>query len=108
MAEVDLEKMTATELRDYALKKHPEITGVHAMKKEDLAAAIHRARGEEVAEKKKKKSAGKVKAGKKELKQQIRKLRSEKETLLQGKDKTALSRLRKKMKRLKRLTKKAA
>lgn len=50
----------------------------------------------------------KVKVDKKELKKQIRAIKSEKNQLLQGKDKKALSRIRKKIKRLKRLTKKAA
>ncbi len=108
MAEVDLEKMTATELRDFALAHHPEITGVHAMKKEELVAAIHKARGEAVAEKGKKKAAGKKKTDKKELKKQIRLLQTEKMKLIEQKNKTALSRMRKKIKRLKRLTQKAA
>ena len=38
--------MTATELRDFALKNNSDITGVHAMKKKDLLLAIHQARGE--------------------------------------------------------------
>ena len=109
MAEQDLEKMTATELRDFALKEHPDITGVHAMKKEELILAIRKARGEEVKEaSKKKKAAGKAEVDKKELKQKIRSLKAEKEKLLQAKDKKALFRLRKKVKRLKRLTQKAA
>ena len=109
MAEVDLEKMTATELRDYALKNHPDITGVHAMKKEDLIPAIRKARGEEVKETHKKKKGGpKVSLDKKELKQKIRTLKSEKEKLLESKDATKLARLRKRIKRYKRLTKRAA
>ncbi len=101
MAEDELEKMTAPELRELALKEHPEITGVHAMKKEDLVAAIHQARGD-AAQKKK---AGTGKTG---LKKQIRELKAEKQKLRESKDKVAASRLRKKIKRLKRLTKKAA
>jgi hypothetical protein len=109
MAEVDLEKMTATELRDYALKNHPDITGVHAMKKEELIVAIKKARGEEVKEApKKKKAVGKVKADKKTLKEKIRALKAEKEKIIQVKDKKALSKIRKKIKKLKRMTKRAA
>lgn len=109
MAGEDLEKMTATELRDYALKNHPALTGVHAMKKEELIVAIRKARGEEVKETpKKKKSVGKVKIEKKVLKQKIHQLKSEKDKLLQSKDKKALYRLRRKIKRFKRLTKRAA
>jgi protein-arginine kinase activator protein McsA len=107
--EKDLEKMTATELRDYALKEHPDITGVHAMKKEELIPAIRKARGEEVKETpKKKKAAKKVKVEKKALKEKIRQLKSEKEKILHSADKKILARLRKKIKKLKRLTKKAA
>jgi hypothetical protein len=108
MEEKDLEKLTATELRELALKQYPDITGVHAMKKEELIAAIHKARGEAVKETKKKKSAAKVQIDKKELKKQIRLLKTEKDKLLHGKDKKALAKVRKKIKRLKRLTKRAA
>jgi hypothetical protein len=108
MEEKELEKMTATELRDLALKEHPDITGVHAMKKEDLMAAIYKARGEAVKETKKKKVAAKVHIDKKELKKQIRLLKTEKDKLLHGKDKKALAKVRKKIKKLKRLTKRAA
>jgi len=104
----DLEKMTATELREYALQNYPDITGVHALKKEELLAAIHKARGEVVKETKKKKIKAKVKIEKKELKQQIRVLKTEKEKLLRTNNKKALARMRKKIKRLKRLTKRAA
>jgi hypothetical protein len=44
--EKPLEKMTAKELREIALEI-PEIEGVHAMKKEELLAAIREARGAE-------------------------------------------------------------
>jgi hypothetical protein len=108
MAEEDLEKMTATELRDYALQNHPEIVGVHAMKKEDLVVAIRKSRGEEVKEKPGKKKGTAKGQDKKALKQQIRVLKSEKDKLLHSKDKKALAKLRKKIKRYKRLTKRAA
>ncbi len=65
MEEKELEKMTATELRDLALKEHPDITGVHAMKKEEILAAIHKARGEAVKETEKEKAEGKVQIDKK-------------------------------------------
>ena len=108
MDEMDLEKMTATELRELTLKQYPDITGVHAMKKEELIAAIHKARGEAVKETKKKKVAVKVEIDKKELKKQIRLLKTEKENLLHGKDEKALAKVRNKFKKLKRLTKRAA
>jgi protein-arginine kinase activator protein McsA len=107
MADQDLEKMTAVQLRELAREKYPDITGVHAMKKEELLRAIRHARGEEVVEKKK---APKVKAiiDKKEAKRQIRALKSERDTLIQAKNRKALAKIRKKIKKLKRLTKKAA
>lgn len=108
MEEIDLEKMTVAEVRDFAVKEYPAITGVEAMEKEALIAAIHKARGEAVKETKKKEVAAKVQNDKKELKKQIRLLRSEKEKLLHEKDKKALARVRKKIKKLRRLTRAAA
>ena len=104
----ELEKMTAVELRELALKDYPGITGVHAMKKEELIIAIHQARGESVKEVKKKKHPAKVKADKKELKKKIRQLKEAKAKLLEEGNKKSLERLRKKIKRLKRLTQRAA
>ncbi|MCX5916156.1 MAG: transcription termination factor Rho [Deltaproteobacteria bacterium] len=107
MADVDLEKMTATELRDYALKNHPDVTGIHAMEKEELMAAIKKARGEEVKETKKKKVKAKVKIEKKALKEKIHALKAERAKILQAKDPKALARLRKRIKKYKRMTKRA-
>ncbi len=109
MAEDDLEKMTAVELRELALQQYPDITGVHAMKKEELVAAIHQARGEVVKEQKKKKKGGPpTKVEKKDLKKRIRRLKTDRDKFLQGKDHKALARVRKKIKRLKRMAKRAA
>jgi len=107
MADQDLEKMTAVQLRELAHKEHPDITGVHAMKKEELLKAIHEARGEKVVDKKKAPKV-KVKIGKKDAKRQIRELKSQRDILIQGKNKKALAKLRRKIKKLKRVTKKAA
>jgi len=104
----ELEKMTAVELRELALKEYPNITGVHAMKKEELIIAIHQARGESIKEIKKKKSPVKVKADKKELKKKIRQLKEAKAKLFEEGNKKSLKRLRKRIKRLKRLTQRAA
>jgi hypothetical protein len=104
----DLEKMTAVELRELALKEYPGLTGVHALKKEELVLAIHQARGEVVKEIKKKKKAGKVKADKKEIKNRLRQLQEKKNELLAGGSKKDLLRLRRRIKRLKRMTQKAA
>ena len=104
----NFEDMTATELREYALKHHPDIAGVHAMKKEDLLKAIYKARGETPPEKKKappEKAAVDVSA----IKKKIRLLMGEKEKLRQGEgSRKALNHLRRKIKRFKRLTRKAA
>jgi hypothetical protein len=108
MEEKDLEKMTATELREFILKNYPDITGVHAMKEEELLLAIHKARGEVVKEAKKKKKVVKGKVDKKELKKQIRLLKTERGKFLQENNKNALAKVREKIKKLKRLTKKAA
>lgn len=105
---MDLEKMTAVELRELALKEYPQITGVHAMKKEDLVIAIHQARGESAKETKKKKTLAKVKVDKKELKKKIRELKETKNAALAEGDKKQLQRLRKRIKRLKRMTQRAA
>ena len=107
MADQDLEKMTAVQLRELAHKDHPEITGVHAMKKEELLKAIREARGEKVVDKKKAPKV-KVKIDKKDAKRQIRELKSQRDAFIQGKNKEALAKIRKKIKKLKRLTKKAA
>ena len=47
MEEKDLEKLTATKLREIA-KQYDEITGASAMKKEELIIAIRTARGEDL------------------------------------------------------------
>ena len=104
----DLEKMTAVELRELALKDYPSLTGVHALKKEELVLAIHKARGEVVKEIKKKKGAGKVNVDKKEIKNRLRQLKEKKNELLAGGSKKDLIRLRRRIKRLKRMTQKAA
>ncbi|RPJ03697.1 MAG: transcription termination factor Rho, partial [Deltaproteobacteria bacterium] len=50
--EKPLERLTAKELREMALGL-PDIQGVHAMKKEELIAAIRKAKGLPEAEEKK-------------------------------------------------------
>ncbi len=79
MAAEDLEKMTATEPKEEGKEKPEE-----------------------------KKSTAKGQIDKKALKQQLRVLKSEKDKLLHSHDKKGLAKLRKKIKRYKRLTKKKA
>lgn len=96
-----LEKMTAKELRDLALTI-PEITGVHAMNKEEVLAAIKKARG--IQEDPKKKGDRSVR----QLKEKIKELRLKKEELRGKKDRKALDQLRRRINRLKKKTRKAA
>lgn len=96
-----LEKMTAKELRDLALTI-PEITGVHAMNKEEVLAAIKKARG--IQEDPKKKGDQSIRA----LKQKIKELRVKKEELRGEKDRKALDHIRRRISRLKKKTRKAA
>jgi len=99
--EKPLEKMTAKELRDLALTI-PEITGVHAMNKEEVLAAIKKARG--IREDPKKKGDRSIR----QLKQKIKELRIKKEELRAKKDRKALDHLRRRISRLKKKTRKAA
>ncbi len=110
-AAIDFEKMTVVDLREYALKNHPNIAGVSAMKKEALLLAIYEARGETPPEVKKKAEAISAahKAGKKKaLKEKIRLLRADLAKLRAEKKPKDLVHLRRKIKRLKRQTRKAA
>jgi hypothetical protein len=101
MEEKDLEKLTATKLREIA-KQYEGIIGVHAMKKEELIHAIRDARGEPQKPVKKEKlhTIG-------SLKKQINKLKEEKKAVLK-KDKKTITALRRKIKRYRRLTRKFA
>jgi hypothetical protein len=100
--EKDLEKLTATKLREIA-KQYEEITGAHAMKKEELIVAIHRARGEPV------KSVKKDETHTIEtVKKKIRTLKQEKKSALEKKDKKALSLVRKQIKKYRRKTRRLA
>jgi len=97
----ELEKLTAIKLREIA-KEYDEITGASAMKKDELVVAILKARGEPIKEVKKdtKKVA--------DVKKQIRKLKSEKDTSLAEKDGKKTVQLRKQIKKLKRQTRQLA
>ena len=109
--EKPLEKMTAKELREMALGL-PGVHGVHAMKKEELVAAIRKAKGLTEPEPKKEK----VVVAKKEkvvltvaqLKQKVRELRLKKEEALQQRNLKMEKILRKQISRLKKKTRRAA
>lgn len=96
-----LEKMTAKELREIAMKI-PGVEGVHAMKKEKLIEVIKEAKG--IKEEK-------VISGKdtiKELKAKISMLKKEKEEARLAKDKRKVEILRRRINRLKKQTRKIA
>jgi phage/plasmid primase-like uncharacterized protein len=107
MEERDLTKMTVTKLRKEA-KKYTSIQGAHAMKKEELIKAIADARGEVVELKKKPKKKKKKAVSISEIKHQIKELRLKKEETRKAHDKKAIDRLRKKIKKLKRYSRKFA
>jgi hypothetical protein len=108
MEEKDLTKMTVTKLREEA-KKYMSIQGVHTMKKEELIRAIADARGEPIEIKKKKPKKKKKKVVNiADVKKQIKELKTKKEEARKAKDKKGIDRLRKKIKFLKRQTRKFA
>jgi hypothetical protein len=99
--EKPLEKMTAKELRDVALTI-PEITGVHGMNKEEVLAAVKKARGIKEAP---------IKKGDRsmrQLKEKVKELRGKKVEFREKNDKKAINQLRRRISRLKKKTRKAA
>lgn len=100
-AEKPLEKMTAKELREIALSI-PEIEGVHSMNKEELLAAVKRARG--IEDTVKKKSDTSIR----NLKRKIKELKSKREEARKNKDRKLVDALRKRISGLKKMTRRAA
>ena len=109
--EKPLEKLTAKELREMALGL-PGVHGVHAMKKEELIAAIRTAKGITEPEPKKEKHVAikkeKVVLSVAELKQKVKELRAKRVQLLEEKNWKMAQILRKRISRLKKKTRKAA
>lgn len=109
--EKPLEKLTAKELREMALGL-PGIHGVHAMKKEELIAAIRTAKGITEPEPKKEKrivaKKEKVVLTASQLKQKVKELRVKREEILQQKKWRMAEILRKRISRLKKMTRRAA
>ncbi len=100
--EKPLEKMTSTELREYALDMG-EISGVHGMNKEELIAAIKEVKGI----KDEGKAAKTVNI--RELKEKAAMARAKKlEAIAAGESRARINVLRKKANRLKKQTHKAA
>lgn len=109
--EKPLDKMTATELREFALEKKIEgLTGVHAMKKEELLKAIKEALGikEEEPAKKAKGPAIKKEVNVKEVKQKIMQLKAQQKEAISSADKKKAKVLRRRINRLKKQSKRAA
>lgn len=100
--EKPLDKMTATEMRKYALDLG-EISGVHGMNKEELLGAIKQVKGI--------KDEGKVteKVSMRDLKEKAAGMRAKKLSAIAGKEPQAkIDILRKKANRMKKRTRKAA
>jgi len=100
--EKPLDKMTATEMRKYALDMG-EITGVHGMNKEELLAAIKKVKGI--------KDEGKTteKVSMRDLKEKAQEMRAKKqEAMVAGEAPKKIDILRKKANRLKKRTRRAA
>lgn len=109
--EKPLEKMTAKELREMALGL-PGIAGVHAMKKEELLVAIRKAKGIPEPELKKEKKV-RVKKEKviltaAQLKQKMKELKAKREEILQQRNLKMAQILRKRINRLKKMTRRIA
>ena len=104
--EKPLDKMTAIELREFALAKDLGISGVHAMKKEELLPAVKEALG--IKDEEPAKKAVEVKATVGEMKKKILVLKEEKKTALASKDKKKITVLRRRINRLKKRSKKVA
>jgi hypothetical protein len=104
--EKPLDKMTVKELREIALGIEG-LTGVHAMKKDELLQRVKEARGIQDEAPPKKKAVKKdldVKA----LKGKIARLKQEKAAAREAKDKKQTDILRRRINRLKKMTRKAA
>jgi hypothetical protein len=112
-AEKPLDKMTVVELREALKKEVPDITGVTGMKKDQLLETLKEVRGIKdkapAKTKKKKKTAGpKKEMSVSEMKQEIVRLRAEKESIRQDGDKRKIEIIRRRINRLKKMTRKAA
>jgi hypothetical protein len=108
--EKSLDKMTATELREVAAGI-PEITGAHGMKKDELLAAIKKAKGIEETvpvKKKKKTTTASSLMTVKEMKAKIVQLRKEQGEVRQGGDRKQMKIMRRRLNRLKKKTRRLA
>lgn len=108
--EKPLEKLTAKELREMALGL-PDIHGVHAMKKEELLVAIRKAKGIPEPELKKGKAGAKkekVILTAAQLKQKAKELKVKREEWLQQRNFKMAEILKKRIRQLKKKTRRVA
>ncbi|MDY7035406.1 MAG: transcription termination factor Rho [Thermodesulfobacteriota bacterium] len=103
--EKSLDKMTSKELREIA-REIPDLTGVHAMKKEELLKVIREAKG--IQEEKPIKKKIPKKFDLKGLKKNIRILKEEKNAAHLAKDRKKVDILRRRINRMKKRTRKIA
>lgn len=109
--EKPLEKMTVKDLKEIAKEiPHDHEVAVIDMNKEQLIAFIKQARGikEEVHEKKKKVKKAKIVLTKQDIKAKIKKLKEEKASGAGQADKKKIHLLRRRISRLKKLSRKVA
>lgn len=99
--EKPLDRMTAKELREVALKI-PEITGVHGMNKGELLSAIKETRG--IVDEQAKKSG----VSTRQIKKKIQELRVLKAQANESKDTAKAKMLRRRISRLKKKTRRVA
>jgi len=103
-----LEKLTVKELREIAMR-YPHEKAISEMKKEELIAFIKEVMGvKEEGEGVRKKLKAKVKMGKAEIKVRIRELKAKRLEAKKGKDKKSLYILRRRISRLKKLSRRLA
>lgn len=98
----ELEKLTAPKLRELALEKYPNLTGVSGMKKEELVEAIIAEDVKLGLRPKEEGRAARAQMGVTQLKAAIRELKKTRDAALQGKDRQGLARVRLQVKRMKR------
>jgi hypothetical protein len=96
-----LEKMTVKDLRE-AAKDIPGITGVHAMKKDELIVEIKKAKG--IVDEPVKKADASIS----ELKQKIKGLKVERQAALEAKDRKKATIFKRRISRLKKKTRRVA
>ena len=99
--EKPLEKMTVTDLREMA-KEIPEISGVHGMKKEELIAAIKKAKG--IVDERVKKAD--VSLG--EIKKKIKAIKAQRQAAIEAKDKKMATIYKRRISKLKKKSRRAA